>query len=86
MIKLDPINILLLIIDTIRQAARDGVMVASRPIYTPTIMVKFSNGMWWNRDGVHIDWATEAIKSQTEKDSVRCVAVRFYFITFLDSI
>ncbi|KAF5353216.1 hypothetical protein D9756_008052 [Leucocoprinus leucothites] len=37
-------------------------------------MVKFSNGMWWNRDGVHIDWAVEVVKPQVEKDSIRCVA------------
>ncbi|KXN92994.1 hypothetical protein AN958_09625 [Leucoagaricus sp. SymC.cos] len=37
-------------------------------------MVKFSNGMWWNRDGIHIDWATEVVKSQAQDGSVRCVA------------
>ncbi|KAF5376081.1 hypothetical protein D9615_007735 [Tricholomella constricta] len=37
-------------------------------------MVKFSNGMWWNSDGVAIDWAVEAIKSEARQDSIRCVA------------
>lgn len=48
-------------------------------------MVKFSNGMWWNRDGVHIDWATEVVKSRAEKDLVRCVAVRSTPLPFSDS-
>ncbi|KAF8064081.1 family 31 glycoside hydrolase [Lyophyllum atratum] len=37
-------------------------------------MVKFSNGMWWNADGVAIDWAAEAIKAEAREQSIRCVA------------
>ncbi|KAG6884904.1 hypothetical protein C0993_007361 [Termitomyces sp. T159_Od127] len=37
-------------------------------------MVKFSHGMWWNADGVLIDWAVEAAKSEALEGSIRCVA------------
>ncbi|KAG6911047.1 hypothetical protein DXG01_004561 [Tephrocybe rancida] len=37
-------------------------------------MVKFSNGMWWNADGVVIDWAVEAVKSEALDGRIRCVA------------
>ncbi|KAG6812235.1 hypothetical protein H0H92_003775 [Tricholoma furcatifolium] len=37
-------------------------------------MVKFSNGMWWNEDGVIIDWAVEAVKSEIVERGIRCVA------------
>ncbi|KAG6844292.1 hypothetical protein H0H87_008073 [Tephrocybe sp. NHM501043] len=37
-------------------------------------MVKFSNGMWWNADGVIIDWAVEAVKAEALNGSIRCVA------------
>ncbi|KAF8889017.1 glycosyl hydrolases family 31-domain-containing protein [Infundibulicybe gibba] len=37
-------------------------------------MVKFSNGMWWAADGVHIDWATESIKAEAKETSIRCIA------------
>ncbi|KAG6841803.1 hypothetical protein C0991_006687 [Blastosporella zonata] len=37
-------------------------------------MVKFSNGMWWNADGVVIDWAVEAVKAEALNGIIRCVA------------
>ncbi|TFK71573.1 hypothetical protein BDN72DRAFT_433791 [Pluteus cervinus] len=36
-------------------------------------MVKFSHGMWWDKDGVAIDWATEVVNSKVDADSLRCV-------------
>lgn len=62
--------------------ASDDLIVNILIQYAPhlaitTVMVKFSNGMWWNADGVHIDWATEIVKSQVDDEnrSIRCVAV-----------
>ncbi|KAJ8495568.1 hypothetical protein ONZ45_g12804 [Pleurotus djamor] len=37
-------------------------------------MVKFSKGMWCLAPDTHADWATEVVKAEAKKDSIRCVA------------
>ncbi|KAG5353045.1 hypothetical protein C0989_010851 [Termitomyces sp. Mn162] len=44
-------------------------------------MVKFSDGMWLNEDGVLIDWAVEVVNSEILAGGIRCVATSKHITT-----
>jgi alpha-D-xyloside xylohydrolase len=39
-------------------------------------MVKFTKGMWTLSEDTVINWATEVVKGEAKKESIRAVAVR----------
>ena len=41
-------------------------------------MVKFTKGMWHLGPDIIVNWAVEAVKTEANKDSIRCVAVCRY--------